>query len=82
MLNTHAQPAMPTPTGDAGARVTVPPGNAVIGEGSVGWLAVGCMVGWLIGWQVGLMVQEALRQCKMLLHNTQCLHPWGTLMHG
>jgi hypothetical protein len=35
-LNAHAQPAMPTPTGNAGARVTVPPNNAIFGDGLVG----------------------------------------------
>ncbi len=39
--NAPVQPAMLTPTGDAGVRVTVPPGNAVNGEGLVG-----------IGWSV------------------------------
>jgi hypothetical protein len=34
--NADAQPATPTPMDDAGARVTVPPVNAVIGGGSVG----------------------------------------------
>jgi hypothetical protein len=53
VLNAHAQPATPTPTGDDGARVTVPPGNAVIGDGSVGWLGVR-VDGWLV-------VQPAVR---------------------
>jgi hypothetical protein len=51
-LNAHVQPAMPTPLGDAGARVTVPPGNAVIGEGLVGWSGSQSdnrLVGWLAG---------------------------------
>jgi hypothetical protein len=56
-LNAHAQPAMPTPMGDAGAQVTVPPGNAVIGDGSVGWWGGrldGRLVGRLAGQSDGL----------------------------
>jgi hypothetical protein len=80
-LNTHVQPAMPTPTGDAGAWVMVPPGNAVIGDGSVGQSG-GWLDGRLVGRPAGRMVQEALRLRRMLLRNTQCLHPWAMLMCG
>jgi hypothetical protein len=56
-LNAHAQPAMPTPTGNAGARVRVPPGNAIIGDGLVrrlgGW-SDGQLVSWPAGWSDGL----------------------------
>jgi hypothetical protein len=55
--NAHVQPATPAPTGNAGARVTVPPGNTFIGEVSVG-RAGGRSDGWLFGllagWSDGL----------------------------
>jgi hypothetical protein len=81
-LNTHAQPAMPTPTGDAGVRVTVPPGNAIIGEGPLVSRLDGWMVGGSVSRQVGRMAQEALRLRQTLLRNTQCPHPRETPMHG
>jgi hypothetical protein len=55
-LNAHAQPATHT-HGNAGARVTVPPGNAIIGDWSVGCSGSrsdGWLVGWPAGWSDGL----------------------------
>jgi hypothetical protein len=52
MLNAHAQPAMPTPMGNTGVRVTVPPGNTVIGEVSVS-RSSGWSDGWLVSWPAG-----------------------------
>jgi hypothetical protein len=73
---------MPTPTDDAGAWVTVPPGNAVIGEGSVG-RSSGRLDGWLVGWPAGwLDGSRSLEAGQTLLCNTQRLHPWATLMRG
>ncbi len=51
-LNAHAQPAMPTPMGNTGAWVTVPPGNGVIGDGLVGQLGSRSDV-WLVGQPAG-----------------------------
>jgi hypothetical protein len=52
VLNAHMQPATPSPMGDTGARVTVPPGNAIIGDGLVGWSG-GRLDGWLVGQPAG-----------------------------
>jgi hypothetical protein len=61
-LNAHATPAMPTLTGDACAQVMVPPGNAVIRNGLVGWSG-GRLDGRLVsrpaGWSDGLGSLEA-----------------------
>jgi hypothetical protein len=75
-LNTHAQPAMPTPMGNAGVRVTVPPGNAVIGDGLVG-RSGGWSDGWLVGWPAGQ--SEGSRSLETV-PNTPAQHTMPTPM--
>jgi hypothetical protein len=75
-LNVHAQPTMPTPTGDAGAQVMVPPGNAIIGDGLVG-RAGGQSDGWLVGHLAGW--SDGLRSLKAAL-NAPAQHTMPTPM--